>query len=363
MNLIGPFSTIRSRICLALMMLGLFLSSGEAHAIPRYTPQYGQSCTLCHTNPTGGGLRTEYASQFLVPEEIAAQGWSESEVSPLISPNILLGADLRTLVYQKEEGTGSTLAMQGDIYLDLTLSPHYSATIEQTLDGAGEVYGTIRGGPLDGYLKAGRRAPDFGWKFADHQMFNRRYLLEPGGTNNPGALLGSGLEVGISPGKITLTAAALGRGQEHGEDYAARLLVQESLGPVNLGLGGSVLRRQFLTDRRRATGTFWYLGWGRVTWLGEWDETRQEGRLGKLITQEVVTTLRRGLDLRLTYNYQDPDRALKNGTREKFGAGLACMPRPYFSLLAMANYWKTDPGPLIAEDSHHEGQVVIHFFY
>nr|MEE4266754.1 hypothetical protein [Candidatus Krumholzibacteria bacterium] len=56
--------------------LSPLILAGEAHAVPRYTAQYGQSCTLCHTNPTGGGLRTEYASQYLIPEEIAGQGWT-----------------------------------------------------------------------------------------------------------------------------------------------------------------------------------------------------------------------------------------------------------------------------------------------
>lgn len=353
-------------IILCLSGLSTLLWAPAVQALPRYTAQYGQSCTLCHVNPTGGGMRSGYASQFLVPEEIAGRGWTEEEAavfSPQISPNIALGVDLRTLVYQEEEGSGSTLSMQGDLYLDLTLSSGFTAYIEQTQDGAGEVFGVIRGGWLDGYLKAGRFVPDYGWQFADHQMFNRRYLLDPGGSSNPANLFRSGLEIGVSPGMLTATASVLGRSDGQGDNYAGRVMVQENLGPVYLGAGGSVLRQQFGADHHRAAGGFWYLSAGPVTWLGEIDETRQAGRLGKLVAHELTYRVQRGLDFRMIYNYQDPDRAVRDGTRQKYGAGVAYMPRPFFSLLAMANYWKTDPGPQVTEDSHHEGQLVIHFFY
>src|SRR5262245_32728836 len=50
-------STIAALLCAAI----------DANAIPRYTARVRQNCTLCHANPTGGGMRSLYASQFLVP--------------------------------------------------------------------------------------------------------------------------------------------------------------------------------------------------------------------------------------------------------------------------------------------------------
>jgi hypothetical protein len=355
-----------SRWLIPLLSAALILAASASHALPRYTAQYGQSCTLCHSNPTGGGMRSSYATQYLVPEEIAARGRADDglpDFDPQINDNIAVGVDLRTLVFQEEEGSGSTLAMQGDFYLDFMLSSEFSAYVEQALDGAGEIYGIMRSTALEGYLKAGRFIPDYGWQFADHQMFNRRYLLDPQGSNNPASLFRSGLEVGVSPGPVTATASVLGRSESQGDNYTGRILLQQGVGPFNLGVGGSILRQQLIDQHHRAVGGFWYVVAGPVTWLGEIDEVKQEGRLGKLVVHEVTYQLQRGLDLRAIYNYHDPDRSLKNGTREKYGAGVAYMPRPYFSLLAMANYWKTDPGPQVTEDSHHEGQLVLHFFY
>lgn len=219
----GSCPTRRSRIGLAraLPLLALLLLAGEARALPRYSAQYGQNCTLCHVNPTGGGMRSLYASQYLVPEEIAARGWSEEEaanLSPQISPNITLGVDLRTLSYQLEEGDGTTFAMQGDFYLDIGLSSRYTAYVEQGISGSGEIFGMGRFAPLDGYLKAGRFLPDHGWRFADHQMFNRRYLLDRAGSESPATLYGSGFEVGISPGILTASAGLLGGGGRHGDN-------------------------------------------------------------------------------------------------------------------------------------------------
>ncbi len=57
------------------VLLAALLAGTPALALPRYAATYGQSCVLCHENPTGGGLRNLYATQYLIPEEIAARGW------------------------------------------------------------------------------------------------------------------------------------------------------------------------------------------------------------------------------------------------------------------------------------------------
>ena len=67
--------------------------------------------------------------------------------------------------------------------------------------------------------------------------------------------------------------------------------------------------------------------------------------------------------LRLTYNFQDPDRAQKNGSRQRYGAGVSAMPRPYFGFSLMANYWDLEPGSTINDEDRLEGELMVHFFY
>ena len=166
-----------------------------------------------------------------------------------------------------------------------------------------------------------------------------------------------------SPISITLTGSVQGETEQTGDAYTARGLWHLRLGPVNAGLGGSVLRRDRPDDSRRVAGGIWYLAAGPVTWLGEIDETRFDDRLGNLVSQEVTVRVKRGFDLRGTYSFQDPDRHLKNGSRQRYGGGLVWMPLPVFNLLAMGNYWKIDEGELVTGSDYLEGELVLHLFY
>ncbi len=351
----------------AVGLLALVVSGSDvAHALPRYTAEYGQNCVLCHVNPTGGGLRSEYASQYLVPEEMASRGWKENEnenFSPRISPNITLGVDLRSLLYQRESGQGSAFAMQGDLYVNVEMSSTFSAYVEQGLNGSGEIFGLARAEVLDSYLKAGRFIPDYGWRFADHQMFNRRFLMDGDGSDNPAGLYGQGLEIGISPGSVSASMALLGGSQRNGENYAGKIFFQKSLGNLNYGFGGAILRRQLGNESRRVAGGLWYLALGPFSWLGEIDETKQAGVLGNMVSQELNFKFRKGHDFRLTYNFQDPDRSLENGSRQRYGAGVAVMPRPYFGMTVMANYWDVNRGSAVDGGDYLEGEMMVHFFY
>jgi hypothetical protein len=360
----------------ALFAVAVLALASSAQALPRYAAEYGQSCTLCHENPTGGGLRTEYATQFLIPEEIAAQGWIPfagegllAQPGAAITPNITIGADLRTLAWQREGGSGDVFAMQGDLYLNLRLSPTASAYLEQGLSGSGETYALLRTLPLDGYLKAGRFIPDYGWRFADHRMFNRRYLMDAAGSESPAVLYNSGLEVGVSPGPLVISGSALSGPASHGDNYAGRIFVRQEWAGLRLGVGASVLRQFDPEGHRRAVGGLWAISAGPVVWLGEADETRRpdganrERRLGNLVAQELTVRVARGWDARLTYGFQDPDRAEKTGVRHRYGAGTAYMPRPFFALQFMVNYWQTEPGPTVAEADVAEAELMLHFFY
>jgi len=54
----------RPKLLSLALLASWLITAGEAGAVPRYSARYGQSCTLCHQNPTGGGMRTLYASQL-----------------------------------------------------------------------------------------------------------------------------------------------------------------------------------------------------------------------------------------------------------------------------------------------------------
>ena len=362
-------SVLRPRLLLGIAVF--LLVALPASAEPRFTAFYGQDCTLCHVNPTGGGLRNLYASQYLVPEELAGavdRDQGLGSLNPELTPGLIVGADLRTLLYQREGGDGSTFSMQGDLYVHAQPIREVGIYLEQGQSRSGEIFGSLHVMPADGWIKAGRFIPDHGWRFADHQMSTRRYLYDSQGTDDPGVHYASGLEAGIQPGILTLTGSVqeVARGQPDpriGDNYAYRGLLQKTIVGLRLGAGGSVVRRRTADGHVRAAGGFWYVGAGPLTWLGEVDETNQEGRLGLLAAHEIAWRFARGWELVGSYGFQDPDRSEKNGARQRAGGGIQVMPTPYFAGTVMVHRWWTDEGPAIPDEEATEIQLVAHFFF
>src|SRR5258708_5740556 len=147
----------------------------QARALPRYSARYEQNCMLCHVNPTGGGMRSAYATQQLIPKEIAMSPRALEAIAPLdthIGKNITIGADFRELFIAATANASLAppqgfFPMQGDVYLAFQLDPRYTLYYARSLSNTYEVFGLANVLPWDGYVKAGRFVPAYGWKFDD----------------------------------------------------------------------------------------------------------------------------------------------------------------------------------------------------
>lgn len=356
------------------LLLLLLLPAGDAVALPRYSARYGQSCSLCHVNPTGGGLRTLYASQYIVPAELSLVRYAQEEpprFDPSLSDEVFLGIDQRTVLHEGEgrSGGSGSVAMQADVYLGIQADERFTLYAEQGLRGNQEYFGLAYVLPAHGYLKGGRFTLPYGWRFADHQMASRRYLLFPEGTDNTSTLVDSGMELGLAPGPLDVALALHGGGGENGDRYAARAVVRHSLGRLNLAVGGSFLRWPDPAVERRAAGAFGYAALDWISWVWEVDDTRLEGPgapggvHGLLISQELAWRLRRGLDLRATYSFQDPDRDLETGTRARYGLGVDSLPYPFLGLQVMGNYYDHEAGQAAEAADYLQAEIVLHFLY
>jgi hypothetical protein len=342
-------------------------------ALPRYSAQYGQSCQLCHTNPTGGGLRNLYATQYIVPNELAITRLSEEEteqLSPQIAPPLLVGLDQRTIWHEGEgeKGRSSLFAMQADVYLAFQLNRKFSAYVDLGQSRTQEFFGMAYIFPAHGYFKVGRFIPDFGWRTSDHQTATRRHLLFPEGSDFPSSFIDSGLEVGFSTWRIDLTASLQGGAGTNGDSYTGRAVWRHSFGPLNVALGGSYLQRNRSDLDQNAYGGFGYLAWKRLIWLWEVDETRRQPAAeaevkGILISQELAVMLRQGVYLLLTYSFQDPDREFTTGTRSRWGAGVDTLIYPFFGLQLMGNYYAFEEGLDVQGDDYLQAEIIFHFLY
>jgi hypothetical protein len=241
-----------------------------------------------------------------------------------------------------------------------------------------EIYGLGWVLPMQGYVKAGRFTPVFGWKLADHNMFTREELWfdQPFNTD-------AGIEIGFYPRHVAFWASILNgepgvntRFDSNKElAYVAGALAQFGLGPVGVGLGGSYwyndqdpAQSSTRPGQRIAGGPFGYFTFDRLTWLWEMDANRLNTEGVSSVTafvtsHEVAWEVRPGLDIVGTYNWVDRDLDHKTGSKERMGLGVDVMPVPCVQLQAALNVFRTDRGTDVTEPDYLRSEVQLHLFY
>ena len=392
---------------IAVFSAVLLLLPVGAGAIPRYSARYQQNCILCHVNPTGGGQRTSYAVQFLVPTEISGKKYSPEEaakIDPQLGKNLSVGLDFRTIHHyanRKDIGYDNFTLMQGSIYLTYQLSDRFQVALNRGVTTTtSEIFGLAYVLPLNGDLKVGYFFPAFGWRWDDHTMFTRLTPLKP--SNDLTSLASSpppgrdvGIEASIYPGRLMLTGSVtngnLGTTQDNNRSpaYTASGLYRLHVAGLGIGAGGSFWHNEEVyttqtglsgTHRRMAGGPYGYLKWKPVTWVGEADWSKGFSNLqGQppgsppeelthfTLSQELAVELVRGFELRGTYDFHDPDIHRKNGARARYGAGFSYMPYPFLSFQLMVNAHHFIKGkdinniPVMGDYTQSETQIV--FFY
>lgn len=360
-----------------LVCAGLLASSwaSDAQAIPRYSARYQQDCHLCHTNPTGGGQRTTYASQFLAPTELAARFLEFEElegIDPQLNDQILIGADVRTLYAGNDgelRGVRNFFQMQSDLYLSIRLDERYNLYLDRGANETLEVFGLAHVLPWNGYAKVGRFTPAFGWKIADHTAVTRQHLglFPPAHTD-------TGLELGVYPGDsalhVSVTNGSLGNRIDNDDGVAVigRGVHRRSFGPIHLGLGASYWFNDLPGAQMRTHGVFGYAHLWRFTYTGEWDGSyldRDDGRevYSMLTAHELATSLRQGVDLLLTYGFREPDVDFRTGVERRYGAGLEVFLHHFLQVSATFNHHNNDQGAVVTTPDYNEVVLQAHFLY
>ncbi len=177
-----------------LVCCGAYTSS---YAIPRFALSKGEAnCLSCHTNPTGGGIRTSGGEAF--SKNVLAMWKRGGEFSGQISEGIRIGADIRTQFLSfsttgpvgmpaEETRSMSTFhAMSSALMVDASLTNTLNAYVRwDPLANSNEVFGTLHlvheSGELweagsvvtHAYVKTGAFVPAFGIRFDDHTVYTR----------------------------------------------------------------------------------------------------------------------------------------------------------------------------------------------
>jgi hypothetical protein len=299
-------------------------------------------------------------------------------IHPDISSSITLGTDLRTLYSWTDEDRPEKnfFQMQGDVYLSFSIDERWSANVNVDQVGSTEIYGLAWILPWSGYVKAGRFTPVFGWKWADHNMFNREGLWfdQPYNTD-------AGIEIGFYPkgfgiwGSILNGEPGANTRFDSNREFAVvgGALAQFHVSELMFGIGGSIWHNPKepaggRTGERNAGGPFGYVNWRRATWMWEADGSRLtipsvSTKTAFLTSHEISYQIRPGLDVLGTYNYIDPDLDLQSGVRQRFGLGIEVLPVPFVELQGTVNYFDNEQGLDVTELDFTRAEVQLHLFY
>lgn len=318
-------------------------------------------------------MRTIYATQLVIPADLVMKQYGFDEFDsfdPRIGSRVSIGMDQRTIVHESEDEDGESgiIAMQGDLYVSISLDERFSAYMDVGQHGVGEYFGLAELLPANGYIKVGRFTPPYGWRFADHQTAVRRYLLSRSGSDFPSRLTDSGLAIGCYPGPFVISASLVAGDGENGESYTGRVVFRESLGQLKMAVGTSVLKRREVSADRRAYGAFGYAAIGRLVWVWEVDQAKQgidddADVYELLLSQELSWRLRRGFWLRSTYSFEDPNTEFRTGTRARWGMGIDSLMYPFFGVQLMGNFYQYKSGLDVTDEDHFQAEMTVHFLF
>ncbi|HEX4389389.1 MAG TPA: hypothetical protein VH109_12245 [Steroidobacteraceae bacterium] len=323
--------TRRLSALFTLVALGL---ATLAHAEPYLAVAYGFKCSQCHVNPTGGGERNVYGETFaqtLLPAQHIDTGtdtWT-GQLNRFIS----MGGDLRfDGTVTSIPGTQTTNQFdleQARVYLSANVIPdRLSVYIDELVAPGGalnrEAWAMFWWGDHTWYVKGGQMYLPFGLRLQDQSAFVKEAtginMLTPDDGVELGWIKGHwDAQLAVSNG--TAGAAPTSNGKQES------LQVSYVEARWRLGLAAN-FNDASSTGTRNAYGIFGGLKTGPIAWLAELDLIEDHSVPSPIPGKNGVPELagliegnwmfRRGNNIKVTYEYFDPNRDVANDQQTRW---------------------------------------------
>ena len=331
-----------SAILWALLIAAL-LAPGASRAEPYLAVRTGQKCMACHVNPTGGGKRTEFGaiySQTTVPagrldiatgKSVPVTGAaSEPSVwTGKLNDHVAVGGDLRaTLQNTNVPNSGDTAAFNqttSQVYLEVKpivdrLTIYLDERFAPGAATAREAFAMLWSSNRSAYVKAGRIFIPFGLRIEDDSAFIRQVSGTTFNSSDDG--VEGGLELGPWSAVLAVTNGA-GGGAETNNGKQVSGLVSFVRPEWRVGLSASTNSND--AADRNMQSAFAGLRTGPVSWLASGIYVTDEGAsTGKLKQWAALfegnIEAAKGHNVKLTYEYYDPNDDLANNDRERYSA-------------------------------------------
>jgi hypothetical protein len=317
--------------CLAICILGSIpWGISSVRAEPYLAIQEGYKCSKCHVNMTGGGKRTDFANVYvqtrLAKENPVKTDSQSSFFSGRLNEYIAIGGDFRMLLEEtRTPGRLSTQAFnqsKQNIYLEVDLIPDHVIFYQTIVGGdAREIFGLLKGElkELPYYLKVGQFFLPYGVRLQDDSAFTRSATGFTYRNSDVGA------ELGFEPGPWAISLAATnGTGSSQDTNRSKRVTGSSAYVHRYFRLGGSFSSSKDAQNVK--TDTYGVNGgaqFGRVGVLAEGavirataiDDSKVRQHVGIL---EFNLLLSRGNNLKLSYEYHDPNLAVFENARVRY---------------------------------------------
>jgi hypothetical protein len=380
-----------TKILPLLIILGFYCSTVPMKALPKFASREGVKCASCHINPTGKGMRNAYGVTYgreALPIPAYKEETAIEDFSTNLTDNFSYGTDFRTLFFYDQKNTSSSFfQMQGDLYLNLRLNKKFLLYVDKGLYSGFEVFGFAKVLPLDGYIKVGKFVPAYGVKVDDHNSFIRGGQTPFDAGQFAGLLPGyprglvfgergedTGLELGFSPGMFFFNAGVFngtpnpGISGTSGLKTKAVALRGEVFLPsdaFNLSLGASMYNRP---SQGTSGSLMFFGGFGSLTFLKNITLTSEVDFInssvsgsdvaGMIVFTEVNYMVTPGIDVKLGYEFYDPDTQKKNGSFTRITLGSEFFLMSGVELRPLYRFNVEQPTDL----KNNEFQLMFHFY-
>jgi len=376
---------MKNRLVLALSLMISFVFS--SYAIPRFAAQMNLPCQSCHVNPSGGGMRNAFGESF-GRDSLSVKTWRQDyaldDFTTKLSEFLTYGADFRFLAfYQSKSNPDASLSsffpMQTDLYFNLAVSKKISLFVNPAFGPYNrlEAFGIARVLPANGYVKLGRFTPPYGLRFDDHTSYVRQATPFRNGMGQQ-----SGVELGFRSGFLSAMGAVTNgmRGDLDGNVAKAvfgKLEGGGELGPLRLRAGVASYNDVSSIERINLLG-----GYGIATLMEELTITADIERIqGNSSSMSVSSDLNQrnapgtdlkqlalmieadypliqGVDLKVMYDFFDPNTDVKSGTTVRYSGGLEFMPVSGVELRPLVRFTKDT----ILGRNTTDLQLMVHLF-
>jgi hypothetical protein len=323
-----PFGSDRLSTLLLLGALAGLLASGRAAAEPYLAVESGLKCASCHVNPAGGGKRTPFGELY-ARSQISAQAVNLSAESKPWTGDVTkwfaVGADVRG-GYDSVSIPGQSTESQSDLtrataYLDFIALPNLlSFYFDEKVapDNAENREAYVLFTPHNGRyrVKAGQMFLPFGLRLQDDDAFVR----QASGVNFRNT--DDGVELGLELPKWSAQLAVTSGAEDNGSDDRTSLTAAYVQTRWRVGASYN-LNPDPLGDRDMGA-VFAGLKTGPISWLAELDLITDKSSSGDTRSYATLVEgnwrVRKGHNLKFTYEYLDPNRDQGQDGQERYSA-------------------------------------------